>query len=53
MSEKEALKILNSHTSFSKILSHYETKDFHEFIVNRYGDVVNYRVYNSGQVVIK
>ena len=36
--------------SCSEIYSVYETKDFIEFVVGRWGDTCTYRVYNNGEV---
>ena len=43
---KEALKKLD----YKKVLDVYECKDFVEITVNRWGDVLTYRVYDDGRI---
>lgn len=43
---KEAL----SHIDYSKLYDYYETRDFVELVVSRYGDTCTYRVYNNGDI---
>lgn len=45
--EKEALKKI---PDYSKLLQVSHGYDFIEFVVNRYGDINTYRVYNDGKV---
>jgi hypothetical protein len=39
-----------SNISYSKLLSWYECRDFVEVVVDRWGDVSTYRIYDNGEV---
>lgn len=43
---KEAL----SNIDYSDLYAYFETREFVELIVNRYGDTCAYRVYNNGDI---
>lgn len=48
--QKEAM---NKIPDFSELYSCHSYRDCIEFVVNRWGDVCTYRVYNNGDVVEK
>ncbi len=46
---KEALNKIN----FSEVLRAYDYGEFVEVLVNRWGDICTYRIYNNGEIVEK
>lgn len=49
LSSKEK-KALDKIPSFSELLKVYDYGDCIEFVVNRWGDICTFRVYNNGEV---
>ena len=47
----KAKKALDKIPSFSELLKVYNLGDCFEFVVNRWGDICTFRVYNNGEVV--
>lgn len=47
---ERAKKALEQIHDYSKVLSIYEAKEFVEIVVNRWGDICLFRVYNNGMV---
>lgn len=48
MTKEKALKLLPY--DFSQLLSYHDLGSCGELVVNRYGDVVTFRVYENGEV---
>ena len=43
------LEYLKTQIDYSKLLEHIKMRDFDEFVLNRYGDIVVYRVYGNNE----
>ena len=43
------LDYLKERMSYSKMIEHVELRDFDEFVINRYGDVITCRVYGNSK----
>lgn len=43
----ERLKWFKEQVDYSKMLDHTHYGDMDEFVVNRYGDIITYRVYGN------
>ena len=39
--------------SCSDVYDYYETRDFVELVVNRWGDTCTYRIYDNGEINIR
>lgn len=39
----------NEHKTYTRLLAKYETREFLEVTVDRFGDVVTYRVYGDNE----
>ena len=53
MTIDEAKKIVKKyHIDCSKVLDGYEMPEFYDVTVNRYGDVITYRIYKDGSNIV-
>lgn len=43
------LDYLKDQMDYSKMLQHVKLRDFDEFVINRYGDVITCRVYGNSK----
>ena len=53
MTEKEATKIVLENTAVEIIMSVDKTPDYYQFVGYAGGDILTYRVYNSGTLAQK
>ena len=53
MDIRKATKILNDKYDFSQLLSSHDLGSCAELTVNRYGDVITFRVYENGEITAR
>jgi hypothetical protein len=53
MTLEEAIKIINENTAIEIIMSIDKTPDYYQFVGYAGGDILTYRVYNSGALTQK